>query len=116
MNEDYKELCKVYECQIQAFALFYQDRLRFSMALMTLSGIITQMEVDIATYRLKNGSIDKIQPVINRAKSLTMIYDDLQGLDNLNQRYKLILNGNIQRIDALETENALLKKQLQFTD
>lgn len=111
---DYKYLCEEYEQQIEVYKIFYQDRMRFSMALLSLSGIITQMVSDNVTYQRKHGLNDKIKPAIQRAESLEKIYEDLNGLDQVNQQYRFALNQKNKRVQELEDQVEELKKQLKF--
>ena len=100
------------ELEIEAFALYYQDKRKSSDALMSFAGIICHLDLDVLLYRIKNGLNDKIQDVIDRNEKLKNIYDHFFILSEQIEQMKNIVKKNNARMLEMESENEKLSKLL----
>jgi hypothetical protein len=100
------------ELEIEAYSLYYQDKIKTSEALLSFAGIICHIEGDVFSYRMKNGSNDKIQEVIDRNEKLKQIYDHFFVLSEQVEQMKMIVRKNNARMLQMESENEKLTKLL----
>jgi len=100
------------ELEIEAYSLYYQDKIKTSEALLSFAGIICHIEGDVFSYRMKHGSNDKIQEVIDRNEKLKQIYDHFFILSEQVEQMKMIVRKNNARMLQLESENEKLTKLL----
>ena len=100
------------ELEIEAFALYYQDKIKSSEALMSFAGIICHLDGDVLLYRIKNGLNEKIQDVIDRNEKLKDIYDHFFILSEQIEQMKYIVKKNNARMLEMESENEKLTKLL----
>ena len=100
------------ELEAEAFALYFQDKIKSSEALLSFAGIICHLEGDAFLYRIKHGLNDKIQEVVDRNEKLKQIYDHFFILSEHIEQYKIMLHKNNSRMLAMELENEKLTKLL----
>ena len=100
------------ELEIEAFALYYQDKIKSSEALMSFAGIICHLDGDVLLYRIKNGLNEKIQDVIDRNEKLKDIYDHFFILSEQVEQMKMIVRKNNARMLQMELESEKLTKLL----
>ena len=100
------------ELEAEAFALYFQDKIVSSEKLLSMAGILCQLEGDVFVYRMKNGINDKIQEVIDRNEKLKQIYDHFFTLSEQVEQMKMIVRKNNGRMLAMELENEKLNKLL----
>lgn len=100
------------ELEIEAFALYYQDKIKSSEALLSFAGIICHLDGDVLLYRIKNGLNEKIQDVIDRNEKLKDIYDHFFILSEQIEQMKNIVKKNNARMLEMESENEKLTKLL----
>jgi hypothetical protein len=100
------------ELEIEAYSLYYQDKIKTSEALLSFAGIICHIEGDVFSYRIKHGSNDKIQQVIDRNEKLKQIYDHFFILSEQVEQMKMIVRKNNARMLQMESENEKLTKLL----
>jgi hypothetical protein len=100
------------ELESEAFALYYQDKIKSSEALLSFAGIICHLDGDVLLYRIKNGLNEKIQDVIDRNEKLKDIYDHFFILSEQIEQMKNIVKKNNARMLEMESENEKLTKLL----
>ena len=100
------------ELEIEAFSLYYEDKIKSSEALLSFAGIICHLDGDVFSYRIKNGLNDKIHEVIDRNNKLKQIYDHFFTLSEQVEQMKMIVRKNNARMLAMELENEKLTKLL----
>ena len=100
------------ELEIEAYSLYYQDKIKTSEALLSFAGIICHIEGDVFSYRMKHGLNDKIQEVIDRNEKLKQIYDHFYILSEQVEQMKMIVRKNNARMLQMESENEKLTKLL----
>ena len=100
------------ELEAEAFALYFQDKIKSSEALLSFAGIICHLEGDVLLYRIKNGLNDKIQEVVDRNEKLKQIYDHFFILSEQIEQMKMIVRKNNARMLEMESENEKLSKLL----
>lgn len=100
------------ELEIEAYSLYYQDKIKTSEALLSFAGIICHIEGDVFSYRMKHGLNDKIQEVIDRNEKLKQIYDHFFVLSEQVEQMKMIVRKNNARMLQMESENEKLTKLL----
>ena len=57
---------KQLELEVEAYSLYFQDKIKTSEQLLSFAGIICHIEGDVLSYRLKHGLNDKLHEVIDR--------------------------------------------------
>lgn len=82
------------ELEAEAFALYFQDKIKSSEALLSMAGIICHLDGEVFLYRTKNGLNDKIQEVIDRNEKLKQIYDHFYMLSEQVEQMKMIVRKN----------------------
>ena len=100
------------ELEAEAYALYFQDKIKTSEALLSMAGIICHIEGDVFSYRLKNGLNEKIQEVINRNDKLKEIYDHFFIISEQFEQMKMMLRKNNARMLQMELENEKITKLL----
>jgi hypothetical protein len=100
------------ELEIEAYSLYYQEKIKTSEALLSFAGIICHIEGNVFSYRMKHGSNDKIQEVIDRNEKLKQIYDHFFILSEQVEQMKMIVRKNNARMLHMESENEKLTKLL----
>jgi K+/H+ antiporter YhaU regulatory subunit KhtT len=100
------------ELEAEAFALYFQDKIKSSEALLSFAGIICHLEGEVFLYRTKHGLNDKIQEVIDRNEKLKQIYDHFFMLSEQVEQMKMIVRKNNARMLEVELENEKLTKLL----
>lgn len=100
------------ELEVEAYNLYFQDKIRTSEALLSFAGIICHLEGDVFSYRMKHGLNQKIQEVIDRNEKLKEIYDHFFILSEQTEQMKLIVKKNNARMLQMELENEKLTKLL----
>ena len=100
------------ELEAEAFALYFQDKIKSSEALLSFACIICHLEGDAFLYRIKNGLNDKIQEVVDRNEKLKQIYDHFFILSEQIEQMKMIVRKNNARMLEMEAENEKLSKLL----
>ena len=98
------------ELEAEAYALYYQDKIKTSETLLMFAGILCHIEGDVLLYRMKSGLNDKIQEVIDRNEELKHIYDHFYSMSEQIEQYKIMLHKNNSRMLAMELENEKLTK------
>lgn len=107
--KSYKQL----ELEAEAYAIYFQDKIKTSEALLSFAGIICHLEGDVLSYRIKNGLNEKLQEVIDRNENLKQIYDHFYLLSERIEQYQIMLKKNNARMYQIEEENEKLKKLLK---
>ena len=107
--KSYKQL----ELEAEAYAIYFQDKIKTSEALLSFAGIICHIEGDVLSYRIKNGLNEKLQEVIDRNENLKQIYDHFYLLSERIEQYQIMLKKNNARMYQIEEENEKLKKLLK---
>lgn len=100
------------ELEAEAFALYFQDKIKSSEALLSMAGIICHLDGEVFSYRIKNGLNDKIQDVIDRNEKLKQIYDHFYRLSEQVEQMKMIVRKNNARMLQMDEENEKLTKLL----
>jgi hypothetical protein len=100
------------ELEAEAYALYFEDKIKSSEALLSMAGIICHLEGDVFTYRMKNGLNDKIHEVIDRNNKLKQIYDHFFTLSEQLEQMRMIVRKNNARMLQMELENEKLSKLL----
>ena len=100
------------ELEAEAFALYFQDKIKSSEALLSMAGIICHLDGEVFLYRTKNGLNDKIQEVMDRNEKLKQIYDHFYMLSEQVEQMKMIVRKNNARMLQMEEENEKLTKLL----
>lgn len=100
------------ELEAEAYALYFQDKIKSSEALLSFAGIICHIEGDVLSYQMKHGLNDKIQEIIDRNEKLKQIYDHFYILSEQIEQMKIMLRKNNARMLQIETENEKLTKLL----
>ena len=100
------------ELEAEAFALYFQDKIKSSEQLLYFAGIICHLEGEVFLYRSKHGLNDKIQEVIDRNEKLKGIYDHFYMLSEQVEQMKMIVRKNNARMFEMENENEKLTKLL----
>ena len=100
------------ELEAEAFALYFQDKIKSSEALLSMAGIICHLDGEVFLYRTKNGLNDKIQEVIDRNEKLKQIYDHFYILSEQVEQMKMIVRKNNARMLQMELENEKVTKLL----
>ena len=100
------------ELEAEAFALYFQDKIKSSEQLLSFAGIICHLEGEVFLYRSKHGLNDKIQEVIDRNENLKGIYDHFFKLSEEVEQMKMIVRKNNARMFEMENENEKLTKLL----
>lgn len=106
--KNYKQL----ELEAEAYALYFQDKIKTSEQLLMFAGIICHIEGDVLSYRIKNGLNQKIQEVIDRNENLKQIYDHFYILSERVEQLQIMLKKNNARMYEMELENEKLTKLL----
>ena len=101
------------ELEAEAFALYFEDKIKSSEALLSMASIICHLDGDVFVYRMKNGLNDKIQEVIDRNEKLKQIYDHFFTLSEQVEQMKMIVRKNNTRMLAMELENEKVTKLLK---
>jgi K+/H+ antiporter YhaU regulatory subunit KhtT len=100
------------ELEAEAFALYFQDKIKSSEALLSMAGIICHLDGEVFLYRTKNGLNDKIQEVIDRNEKLKQIYDHFYILSEQVEQMKMMLRSNNARMLQMELESEKVTKLL----
>jgi K+/H+ antiporter YhaU regulatory subunit KhtT len=100
------------ELEAEAFALYFQDKIKSSEALLSMAGIICHLDGEVFLYRTKNGLNDKIQEVIDRNEKLKDIYDHFYMLSEQIEQMKMIVRKNNARMLQMELESEKVTKLL----
>lgn len=100
------------ELEAEAFALYFQDKIKSSEALLSMAGIICHLDGEVFSYRIKNGLNDKIQEVIDRNEKLKQIYDHFYMLSEQVEQMKMIVRKNNARMLQMDEDNEKLTKLL----
>jgi hypothetical protein len=100
------------ELEAEAYALYFEDKIKSSEALLSMAGIICHLEGDVFSYRMKNGLNDKIHEVIDRNNKLKQIYDHFFTLSEQLEQMRMIVRKNNARMLQMESENEKLTKLL----
>jgi hypothetical protein len=100
------------ELEAEAFALYFQDKIKSSEALLSFAGIICHLDGEVFSYRIKHGLNEKIQDVIDRNEKLKQIYDHFYMLSEQVEQMKMIVRKNNSRMLEMENENEKLTKLL----
>ena len=100
------------ELEAEAFALYFQDKIKSSEALLSMAGIICHLDGEVFLYRTKNGLNDKIQEVIDRNEKLKQIYDHFYILSEQIEQMKMIVRKNNARMLQMELESEKVTKLL----
>jgi hypothetical protein len=100
------------ELEIEAYNLYFQDKIKTSEALLSFAGIICHIEGDVFSYRMKHGLNDKIKEVVDRNEKLKQIYDHFFILSEQLEQMKMIVIKNNARMLAMELESEKLTKLL----
>lgn len=100
------------ELEAEAFAIYFQDKIKSSEQLLSFAGIICHLEGEVFLYRSKHGLNDKIQEVIDRNEKLKDIYDHFYMLSEQVEQMKMIVRKNNARMLGMEQENEKLTKLL----
>ena len=100
------------ELEAEAFALYFQDKIKSSEALLSMAGIICHLDGEVFLYRTKNGLNDKIQEVIDRNEKLKDIYDHFYMLSEQIEQMKMIVRKNNARMLKMELESEKVTKLL----
>lgn len=106
--KNYKQL----ELEAEAYALYFQDKIKTSEQLLTFAGIICHLEGDVLSYRIKNGLNEKIKEVMDRNENLKQIYDHFYILSERVEQLQIMLKKNNARMYEMEIENEKLTKLL----
>ena len=101
------------ELEAEAYALYFQDKIKTSEQLLIFAGIICHLEGDVLLYRMKNGLNDKLKEVIDRNENLKQIYDHFYLLSERIDQYQIMLKKNNARMFEMEQENEKLMKLLK---
>ena len=100
------------ELEAEAFALYFQDKIKSSEALLSFAGIICHLDGEVFSYRIKHGLNDKINEVIDRNEKLKQIYDHFFRLSEEVEQMKMIVRKNNARMLSMDQENEKLTKLL----
>jgi hypothetical protein len=100
------------ELEAEAYALYYEDKIKTSETLLLFASILCHIEGDVLLYRMKSGLNEKIQQVIDRNQELKQIYDHFYSMSERIEQYKIMLHKNNSRMLAIELENEKLTKLL----
>jgi hypothetical protein len=100
------------ELEAEAYALYFEDKIKSSEALLSMAGIICHLDGDVFSYRMKNGLNDKIHEVIDRNNKLKQIYDHFFTLSEQLEQMRMIVRKNNARMLQMELENEKLSKLL----
>lgn len=100
------------ELEAEAYALYFADKIKTSETLLLFASILCHIEGDVLLYRIKNGSNDKIQEVIDRNEQLKQIYDHFYSISEQIEQYKIMLHKNNARMLTMELDNEKLSKLL----
>jgi hypothetical protein len=100
------------ELEAEAFALYFQDKIKSSEALLSMAGIMCHLDGEVFLYRSKNGLNDKIQEVIDRNEKLKQIYDHFYMLSEQVEQMKMIVRKNNARMLQMELESEKVTKLL----
>jgi hypothetical protein len=100
------------ELEAEAFALYFQDKIKSSEALLSFAGIMCHLDGEVFLYRTKHGLNGKIQEVIDRNEKLKQIYDHFYILSEQIEQMKMIVRKNNARMLQMDEENEKLTKLL----
>ena len=100
------------ELEIEAYNLYFQDKIKTSESLLSFAGIICHLEGDVFLYRMKHGLNDKIQEVVDRNEKLKQIYDHFFILSEQLEQMKMIVVKNNARMLQMELDSEKLTKLL----
>jgi len=100
------------ELEAEAFALYFQDKIKSSEALLYFAGIICHLDGEVFSYRIKHGLNDKINEVVDRNEKLKQIYDHFFILSEQVEQMKMIVVKNNARMLQMELESEKLTKLL----
>lgn len=100
------------ELEAEAYALYFQDKIKTSEALLSFAGIICHLDGDVFSYRIKHGLNEKIQEVVDRNEKLKQIYDHFFILSEQIEQMKMIVRKNNAKMLQMETENEKITKLL----
>jgi hypothetical protein len=100
------------ELEAEAFALYFQDNIKSSEALLSFAGIICHLDGEVFSYRIKHVLNEKIQDVIDRNEKLKEIYDHFFRLSEEVEQMKMIVRKNNARMLVMDQENEKLTKLL----
>jgi hypothetical protein len=100
------------ELEIEAYNLYFQDKIKTSEALLSFAGIICHIEGDVFSYRMKYGLNEKIQEVVDRNEKLKQIYDHFFILSEQVEQMKMIVIKNNARMLQMELDSEKLTKLL----
>ena len=100
------------ELEAEAYALYFEDKIKSSEALLSMAGIICHLDGDVFSYRMKNGLNEKIHEVIDRNNKLKQIYDHFFTLSEQLEQMRMIVRKNNARMLQMELENEKLSKLL----
>lgn len=100
------------ELEIEAYNLYFQDKIKTSESLLSFAGIICHIEGDVFSYRMKHGLNEKIQEVVDRNEKLKQIYDHFFILSEQVEQMKMIVVKNNARMLQMELDSEKLTKLL----
>ena len=101
------------ELEAEAYALYFQDKIKTSEALLSFAGAICHLDGEVFLYQSKHGLNDKIKEVMDRNENLKQIYDHFYMLSEQVEQMKMIVRKNNARMLAMELENEKLNKLLK---
>ena len=107
--KNYRQL----ELEAEAYALYFEDKIKTSEALLSFAGIICHLEGDVLLYHMKNGLNEKLQEVIDRNEKLKQIYDHFYLISERIEQYRIMLKKNNARMLEMEQENEKIIKLLK---
>lgn len=110
--KDYKEQAEYYQSRSEAFEMFYTSRLNTYKALITFGGIIAKMWSDVLAYEAKHGKTGKTDEQRNRLNSLQDLYGDFSGLDEENQKLRVMIQTMGSQVDELNSKLEAVQKEL----
>jgi len=84
-----------------------------SMALLSLSVLVGEMESDIFIYQKKNGKTDNSEKSKKRVNEIVKLVDKLSVICHQNNTYHLIAKHASIKIHQLNCDNSKLKKELE---
>lgn len=110
--KDYKEQAEYYHDLAQVYEEFYKNRLKSYRALICFGGVVAKMWSDILAYESKNGRGIRTEEQRARVGLLQDVYDDFSGLDEENQKLRVMIQSMSEKIELLKVENVNLQDKL----
>lgn len=110
--KDYKEQAEYYQSRAEAYEVFYTSRLKTYKALICFGGIIAKMWNDVLAYEAKHGKNGKTDDQRGRVSLLQDLYDDFSGLDEENQKLRVMIQTMGSKVDELNGKLESVQKEL----